>query len=203
MLRFAKRFLGWALKTDRQRESVEEPFAEPEEENNPYLPQLKQIIRQVLKQKGIPYEQFSPILIDGGDSKDTLMAAKLLGGDLNRLAIVTDRPAYFEEYADSMYEEQGLITEIFCKDPLRMERLSWEENCGNVILDFEKKRDRSSLIKFGGKLYIPIFKRRWEEAGNLDIAVPIGYNIVTVRRSKEAEKNACLDKFERAFYENE
>lgn len=198
---FAEKFLDLLFLRTKQQESILPQ--EKTEDNNPYLFQIREILEQVLERRHIPYDRFVPVLIDGKNSKYTLTAAELLGKDLNRIVILTDNPAYFEEYADNMYEEQGLIAEIFRKEPQKIADLPLEGLLGNVILDFEEKKERASDIKFGKKIYIPIFKREWERAGNLDIAVPIGYNIMIVRGSETEQKRRCLDKFERAFYENE
>lgn len=174
-----------------------------EEEGNPYLPRLREIIEIILKRRNIPYEQFAPVLIDGGDVQNTLLAAELLGRDLNRLTILTDRPAYFSVYTDNMYEEYGLIVEIFPKEPHKIAELCTESADANVILDLEEKKEQRNEIKFGRKIYIPVFKKRWERAGNLDIAVPIGYNTMIVRVSETVKEQPHLDKFEKAFYEKE
>lgn len=173
------------------------------EDVNPFLPQIREIIEQILRLRNISYERFIPILIDGNNSKPTLQTAELLGKDLNRILIFTNHPAYFEEYADNMYEEQGLIPEIFPKDVLKKTDLSRGEVCGNVILDFEGKEERSAVLECGKIIYIPIFKKRWESTGNLDIAVPIGYNTVIVKGQKTDEIRPFFDKFEQAFYKNE
>ena len=190
-------FLQWKQQEETEEETLEE------EKGNCYLPRLREIVELILEKRRISYEQFAPVLIDGGDAQNTLLAAELLGRDLNRLAILTDRPAYFSEYTDSMYEEYGLLVEVFPKDPQKMAELGDEETGFNVILDFEEPGERNAEIKFGKKLYIPVFKKRWESAGNLDIAVPIGYNTMIVRVSETVKEQPYLDKFEKAFYENE
>ena len=138
--RYAIRLLG-RLRARDKKTADDGPKAGGSEEGNPYLPQIREIMEQILKKRKIPYGQ-----------------AKLaaLSGELQ----------------------------------------------GNVILDFEKPGDRGAEIKFGGKIYIPIFKRRWEAAKNLDIAVPIGYNTVTVKGCETVDKQPYRDKFEKAFYEN-
>lgn len=187
----------------RKQCAKEEEVVLEEEKGNCYLPQLREIIEIILEKRKIPYEQFAPVLIDGGDVQDTLLGAELLGRDLNRLTILTDRPAYFTEYTDSMYEENGLIVELSLKDAQKIAELSAEGTGSNVILDFETTGERKGEIKFGKKLYIPVFKKRWERTANLDIAVPIGYNTMIVRVSETVKERPYLDKFERAFYENE
>ena len=171
--------------------------------NNPFLPQIREIMEQILNLRNIPYEYFIPILIDGTDSKHVLLTAELLGRDLNRILIFTDRPEYFEEYAENMYKEQGLIPEIFSKDSLKKTDLSSEQVCGNVILDFEEWEEFLDTPDNGKKIYIPVFKKHWESAGNLDIAVPIGYNTVIVKGRRPDEIRPFFDKFEQAFYKNE
>ena len=181
---FLKKLSHFILSRMKPQDEPDLPLEQ--EEGNPYLFALREIMEQILKQKNIPYGQFAPALIDGDDSKYTLWAAELLGRDLNRLAILTDRPAYFEEYADNMYEEYGLIAEFFPKDSKRAAELPV-----NAILDFQEAGSDALAEYFEKKIYIPIFKRKWERAGSLDIAVPIGYNTVTVRVRETAEGRQC------------
>lgn len=197
---FLKRAIARFRRTD-DKVFVEAP--KEEEEGNPYLPQIREIMEQVLKEKGIAYEQFAPVIIDGSDPEDALMAAKRLAGDLNSLVLLTDQPEYFEEFAENIYEEQGLIAQIFSKTPEICARFYLDGADCNVILDFENPDEEGHVPEFGKKIYIPIFKRRWESAANLDIAVPIGYNTMIVKGSERAEKWWRLDKFEQAFYNNE
>ena len=199
---YAKRLIYRILIRRNKTEHITADFEE-EEILNPYLFQIREIIEQILEKRNISYEAFSPLIIDGDDSEAALMAAELLAEDLNHLTILTDHPAYFQNYADNMYEERGLLVEIFPKDLRKVADFSSSELRQNVILDFEKPKESSFQIKFGKKLYVPIFKRPWEPAGNLDIAVPIGYNTVIVNGSNMTEKTSYPDRLERAFYGNE
>lgn len=176
---------------------------ESERKENRYLPQLREILDAVLKKKKLSYEKLMPVIIDGYDIENVLLAIRCIGRDVNRLVVLTDRAAYFENISEKLYEEQGLIIEMFPKTDEKIAALGEEESKGNLILDFETKSERSEEIKFGRKIYIPIFKKPWEDAGNLDITVPIGYNTVIVKNIKTVHKQPCLDKFEQAFYENE
>ena len=66
-----------------------------EDENkrgNPYLFQIRELMEQILEQRNISYGQFLPILVDGNDSDATLLAARLLGRDLNRLSYLPTVP---------------------------------------------------------------------------------------------------------------
>lgn len=200
MLNFFKR----AIARFRRGEDESPPYeAEGKKRQNPYLPQIREIIKQVLKERGISYEQFAPVIIDGSDSGDALMAAELLARDLNSLVLLTGQPEYFEEFAENIYEEQGLIVQILSKNQKTCADCYSDGAYGNVILDFEDPNEENHVPEFGRKTYIPIYKRRWESAGNLDIAVPIGYNTLIVRGNAAAGKRRSLDKFEQAFYNNE
>ena len=194
---FGQLFLQWRRQTETETAVPEE------EEGNRYLPRIREIMEIILKRRSIPYEQFAPVLIDGGDVQNTLLVAELLSRDLNRLIILTDRPAYFKEYTDNMYEEYGLLAEVSPKEPQKIAELCADSADTNVILDLEEPGERKDEIKFGRKIYIPVFKKRWESTGNLDIAVPIGYNTVIARVSETAKEQPYPDKFEKAFYENE
>ena len=180
----------------------EAPEAEKSEEkrDNPFLPYIREILEKVLLEKKISYRDFFPVLIDGEEPEKTLFAAKELGEDLNRMAIFTDRPEYFENYRDMMYEEQGLIIEVF---PKEKDRLSAFLGSCQVFLDFEWEEKLMFQALFGEKIYIPIFKKPWERAGNIDIALPIGYNTMIVSGINFEETRPVLDKFERAFYGKE
>lgn len=184
----------------KKREAVSK---EPREEGNPFLPQIREIMEQVLEKRGIPYERFAPVILDGNDSADARFAAGLLSGDLNRLAIVTDRSECFLEFAKHLYEEQGLIVQILSRSRETLDALLSDDSYGNVILDFEDSKEAMREEWLEKKTYIPIFKRRWEDAGNLDIAVPIGYNTLIVRGSETAGRRGYPDKFEQAFYSDE
>lgn len=199
---YAKRWI-YRILIRRKRQEYVAVDLEEEEVSNPYLFQIREIIEQILEKRNISYEKFAPVIIDGNDSEAALMAAELLADDLNRLTILTEHPAYFENYADNMYEERGLLVEIFPKDLPKKADFSSNELRGNVILDFEKPKEASYQIKFGKKIYIPVFKKSWEPAGNLDIAVPIGYNTVIVKGKKTERELSYPDKLERAFYGNE
>lgn len=200
MLNFFKRAIARFRRGEDKSSSYE---AEEGKRQNPYLPQIREIMKQVLKGRGISYEQFAPVIIDGSDSGDALMAAELLAKDLNSLVLLTGQPEYFEEFAENIYEEQGLIVQILLKNQKTCADCYSDSAYGNVILDFEDPNEENHVPEFGRKTYIPIYKRRWESAGNLDIAVPIGYNTLIVRGNAAAGKRRSLDKFEQAFYNNE
>lgn len=170
---------------------------------NLYLPQIRRIMEQILSQKQSSYGEFFPILIAGEDNWPTLKAARALSPELNRLVILTDNPAYYEEFAETMYEEQGLLVEVFEKSTAVLAGISRQAGRFKVILDFEQPRENEKLYQYEHITSIPIFKKTWERGTNLDIKVPFGYNTVIVSIGKTETTSPYLDRFERAFYENE
>lgn len=150
---------------------------------NPYLPQLRMILEQVLETYGMDYRDFCPLLIDTDtlpesmlDEDDVEIVLEQISDDLNFLKILTDRPAYFETYIERMYEDAGLVVQIEEKGQVSMEGI-------NVVLDMEQKGSCSRYMKEQA-LYIPVYKKPWKEVEglqNLDISIPIGYNTVIVK----------------------
>lgn len=190
--------------------------------SNIFLRDFKPIFTEILKVKGIKPERVELEVIDEepedfcafepADAKDVL---EQLAADLNFLSIYTERPAYFKEFAETMYEENGLIVTIFSKKNLmkgtdyRLKGYRGSEFakgrgkaiCQKLMLDFEWE-GRSYEGQMGrGRHYIPIHKKPWEIAENLDIMVPIGYNTVIVKKAQTIEEQQERDRFEAAFYE--
>ena len=191
------------FKKRKSKENINRTQQEAEKEENPYLPQLKEILDSILKKKKLSYEKMVLVVIDGYEIDNVLLAIRCIGSELNRLIVLTDRAAYFENISEKLYEEQGLIVEFFPKTIEKIAVLGEEETKGNLILDFETGSERQEEIKFGRKIYIPVFKRPWEDAGNLDITVPIGYNTVIVKNIKTVHKQRGEDKVEQAWYDKE
>lgn len=155
---------------------------------NPYLPYIREILGQVLLQKGLEYGQMRLLVIDTDQElesifwEDNVLAALAdLSEDLNFLTILTDRAAYFQEYVETMYEENGLLVCVEEKQAgFRMKV--------NAVLDFEQEGKLWNLELPEPSVYLPVYKKSWEAAENLDIYVPIGYNIMIVKGILAVEK---------------
>ena len=153
----------------------------PVQKENPFLPKLRYIVEQILEMKGLTYRELRLLLVDTDtqpesmlDEEDMQIALSQLSEDLNFLMILTDRPEYFQRYVDTMYEETGLLVQILEKD--------YDGKLAiNMALDFEQNGDYWKTFLSDSTIYIPIYKKRWEKAENLDICVPIGYNTVIVK----------------------
>lgn len=166
---------------------------------NPYIEDFREILMQILEQRGRSFRDLKPVVIDTDcpeqsflteDDVDRLL--KVLTEDLNYLEIRTDRPEYFQDFAERVYQENGLPVLICAKE----NRNTTE---GNIVLDLERKGKPEPEKYPHSVLYIPFQKKIWkafpealtdsssetvQNSGNLDIAVPIGYNIVTVKISR-------------------
>lgn len=179
--RFLRRFFGRRSSVDADSEVLEE-CDYPRE--NPYLHKMRGVLEQVLQRSKMSYRDFRPLLIDTDMPPESLLdedqveiMLEQISQDLNFLRIVTDRPAYFADYIQRMYEDNGLVVQTCPKG---------QENSAdiNVILDMEQKGDCPLKYVKENMLYIPVYKRRWshvENVGNLDISIPIGYNTVIVK----------------------
>lgn len=150
---------------------------------NPYLAYSRAVIETVLEMRGLDYRRFRPILIDTdcpgqvfGEEDDVDQVLAQLEDGLNFLEICTDRPDYFTDWKDYMEAEYGLIVRIVPKSrdmPLY----------GNMVLDFERNGEADVFRFPEDVIYLPFQKRKWEE-DCLDIKVPIGYNMLTVRAER-------------------
>ena len=168
---------------------MEDKTAQEEEWTNPYLAESRNFIEQILHQKGLDYRRFCPVVLDTdcpeqnfGEEDDVDQVLEQLAEGLNFLEICTERPEYFEGLKRRMAKEYGLMVRILPKD-------GEEKKNGNMVLDFERYGDMHIRAFPREVLYLPFYKRRWIEKKqemtaeeNLDIKVPIGYNMLTVRR---------------------
>lgn len=183
---------------------------------NPFLFCSRQIIEEILRQKHLDYRSFRPTVIDTDvpnqnfaeeDDVDQVIAQMEEG--LNFLEICTDRPEYFEARKEHMEEEYGLIVRLLPKS-------GDERLYGNMVLDFERNTPLRTEEFGRDRIYLPFQKRRWESLreeetdhgknvsktegkaaeikekpgqDDLDINVPIGYNMLAVRVKKNLQRD--------------
>ena len=158
--------------------------------SNEFLYDFKPVYEGILAAKSVKPECAIVEVID---------VLEQIGDELNALTIYTDRPAYFHEFAETMYEKTGLVSLIVSKKRLGLAK-NKEKNSSIFLLDFEWNSALYEKQIALGKHYIPIHKKTWRTAENLDIAVPIGYNTVIVKRPKKKTGAPWQDRFEKAFY---
>lgn len=191
--------------------------------SNHFLQDFSPVFSAILKTKGLTLQTVEIEIIDEETENphyfepvDVMEVLEQVSDELNFLTIYTDRPEYFFEFAEKMYEENGLIVRLFWKNKLN----SFSASCNRtVILDFEWEGGCHNGLIGPGRYYIPIHKKRWfyasekedvrgrqfgaQTAENLDIIVPIGYNTMTVKGLKNRQRRRNVDRFEAAFYGEE
>ena len=153
------------------------------------MSESRNFIEQILHQKGLDYRRFCPVVLDTdcpdqvfGETDDVDLVLDQLIDGLNFLEICTDRPEYFEAFGQYLEEEYGLMVRILPKN-------GEEKKHGNMVLDFERYGDMKISYFSRDVLYLPFYKRKWIEKKqelmseeNLDIKVPIGYNMMIVKK---------------------
>ena len=165
---------------------------------------FRKIIEAVLEQKGIFYRDMRLFVIDAEDGaylrqeEEQYMLQQLYPG-LNAYTLCTGRPECHRKEMDYLYEEMGLIVEVLEKKKKAMQKGTGQEE-GRLILDFEADgRIREEFLS-EKSIYISIYKRNWYQRANLDIEVPIGYNIMIVKGTGFTGCEAVSDRLEREFY---
>lgn len=199
--------------------------------SNEFLRNFRPVFFGILLEKQIQPERVELEIIDEeGEGLSVFEPAGVqevleqLAGDLNFLTIYTKRPAYFYPFAETMYEENGLIVRIFPKEMLhktacahkvsrtkemqkhggdmgKKSRTCFAADTWQLVLDFEWEGKCYTGQMRPGRYYIPIHKKPWEQAENLDIMVPIGYNTVIVKSLQDKRKKPGQDRLEAAFYD--
>lgn len=191
--------------------------------SNEFLADFTPVFKAILKEKKIAMERLELVIIDeepdGGsifEPADVGDVLGQLGQELNALTIYTDRPEYFEEFVQDMFEENGLVVMVFpkweLKQPGRQNKMpvgqsvpqaSCSAGTQKLILDFEWEGECCYSQIGHGRSYIPIHKRPWRQAENLDIMVPFGYNTMIVKNMQMTGRKPVYDRFEEAFYRDE
>ena len=193
----------------KRRNVQEEPNApEPETIENPWIFATRSIIEQILWQKRDVireekeelggrltrkqlYRDFKPLIIDTdmpdqvfGEDDDVDQILRQLSPGLNFLEICTNRPEYFVSFTVWLEMEYGLMTRIFTPDAMR-------QSHANMVLDMERRGVMYTDRLMPNVLYVPFYKRQWkpheteeQRMQNLDIEVPIGYNVLIVKVDK-------------------
>lgn len=185
--------------------------------DNPCIPYVRKVVESLLARKGCGYREFYPLILDFDEEEVQRGIAKTsfleyeterevlrlrrqvdnvlqqLAPELNRMIIRTSRPEYFEEFVQTMYEENGLIIQLEEKSCEPFPR-------GCFVMDFELWGEPLQRMFREDIFYLPIFRKPWEIAENLDILVPIGYNTVIVKGAVTAGGLSADDWMENEFY---
>ena len=179
-------------------------------DSNPYLAEFQKIFFEILRIKELNPAKIEVAVIDEElglqqifEKRDVRDVLYQIGPRLNELTLYTDRPMYFEEYVKWMDDENGLIVSVYSKRDIKANRRLKFSGKHLLILDFERKGDcRMSDWNQTGS-YLPIYKKPWKIAENLDIIVPFGYNTVIVKSNYTKDNKFVNDRFDEGFYRDE
>lgn len=204
LLRRNKKERNADAKNNRQSENSRQDDLIKKEIYLPCNPSFRKIIEAVLEQKGISYRDMRLFVIDAEageylrQEEEQYMLRQLYPG-LNAYTLCTGQMEHHQGEMDYLYEEMGLIVEVLEKKEKAMQKRTGPEE-GRLILDFEAEgRIREEFLS-EKSIYISIYKRNWYQRANLDIEVPIGYNIMIVKGTGFTGCEAVSDRLEREFY---
>ena len=177
---------------------------------NPYLVEFAPIFASIIEEKEMNPAKVELIIFDEESDErhafermSVLDVLKQLCEDINALTIFTDRPDYFEDFAELVYEENGLLVILAPKREQLKVALHRTGHMTAVILDFEWRGPCYSFGRADCDGYIPIHKKMWEIGENLDISIPFGYNTVIVKGRHTNDKKFVIDRFDEGFYRDE
>ncbi len=204
LLRRNKKERNADAKNNRQSENSRQDDLIKKEIYLPCNASFRKIIEAVLEQKGISYRDMRLFVIDAEEGEylrqeeEQYMLRQLYPG-LNAYTLCTGQMEHHQGEMDYLYEEMGLIVEVLEKKEKAMQKGTGPEE-GRLILDFEAEgRIREEFLS-EKSIYISIYKRNWYQRANLDIEVPIGYNIMIVKGTGFTGCEAVSDRLEREFY---
>lgn len=204
LLRRNKKERNADAKNNRQSENSRQDDLIKKEIYLPCNASFRKIIEAVLEQKGISYRDMRLFVIDAEageylrQEEEQYMLRQLYPG-LNTYTLCTGQMEHHQGEMDYLYEEMGLIVEVLEKKEKAMQKGTGPEE-GRLILDFEAEgRIREEFLS-EKSIYISIYKRNWYQRANLDIEVPIGYNIMIVKGTGFTGCEAVSDRLEREFY---
>lgn len=204
LLRRNKKERNADAKNNRQSENSRQDGLIKKEIYLPCNASFRKIIEAILEQKGISYRDMRLFVIDAEageylrQEEEQYMLRQLYPG-LNAYTLCTGQMEHHQGEMDYLYEEMGLIVEVLEKKEKAMQKGTGPEE-GRLILDFEAEgRIREEFLS-EKSIYISIYKRNWYQRANLDIEVPIGYNIMIVKGTGFTGCEAVSDRLEREFY---
>ena len=139
-------------------------------------------------------------IFERADARDVLYQ---LGPKLNALTIYTERPEYYVSFVRQMDEEWGLQVVVLPKKGKKNGSILQTGCDRGLVLDFEWNSTEKVMPIDKQCYYVPIHKKPWKIAENLDILVPFGYNTVIVKGKHTNDKIFVRDRFDEGFYRDE
>ena len=207
MMALQKKWGAWwnSNGEERKTEKVVTIYS-PLSYRNPCITIMRSVIERILEMREITYQKLALVVIDiehaelgenvdrldelfetandieyqkkAADEQDIQKVLEQMTPDLNELVLVTDRPIFYKKFVHDMYAEYGLLVQRVPKEEAIRVR-------GNVVLDFERSLETCRQLRMSrGFCYVPIYKKQWEIAENLDISIPVGYNTIVIKNTE-------------------
>lgn len=189
----------------KNSESIKQPFS-PLTYCNPCIPYMRTILEEILRQRGLTYQNLSLVLIDGEQKEEKFAEGRDLEREFYSHGIVDDglvlnavtlEDADVREVLNALTPDLNalaLVTDrfefyrefvysMYVENGLLVQLFSKNEvhNAkGNVIMDFERSMDTCACLSGHAHMMLPVYKKPWEISENLDMEVPVGYNTLVI-----------------------
>ena len=123
-----RRLRAW-LQHQKKEDQVTEKKEKEQKSFFLYMSQTPEVLTYLRREAGIPLRNLELVVVDNPSEPawQVERILELLVPKLNLLYVLTDRPEYFRELSEEVFEEQGLLMTITDSQEIR--------TAGNLILD--------------------------------------------------------------------
>ncbi len=123
-----RRLRKW-LKHQRREDSVPEKKEKEQKSFFLYMSRVPEVLTYLRRMAGIPLRNLELVVVDNPTEPawQVERILELLVPELNLLYVLTDRPEYFRELSEEVFEEQGLLMTLTGRPEIR--------TAGNLVLD--------------------------------------------------------------------
>ena len=123
-----RRLSAW-LQHQKKEDYVTEKKEKKQKSFFLYMSQTPEVLTYLRREAGIPLRNLELVVVDNPSEPawQVERILELLVPKLNLLYVLTDRPEYFRELSEEVFEEQGLLMTVTNSQEIR--------RAGNLIMD--------------------------------------------------------------------
>lgn len=123
-----RRLSAW-LQHRKKEDHVTEKKEKEQKSFSLYMSQTPEVLTYLRREAGIPLRNLELVVVDNPSEPawQVERILELLVPKLNLLYVLTDRPEYFRELSEEVFEEQGLLMTVTDSQEIR--------RAGNLIMD--------------------------------------------------------------------
>lgn len=123
-----RRLRAW-VQHQKKEDNVTEKKEKEQKSFFLYMSQIPEVLTYLRREAGIPLRNLELVVVDNPSEPawQVERILELLVPKLNLLYVLTDRPEYFRELSEEVFEEQGLLMTVTDSQEIR--------RAGNLILD--------------------------------------------------------------------